>query len=192
MSFIDDPASGRRARVNKENRVSTEAVTRPDSLHETEKGLGFNLNSGLVGLTNSTATPILYLENHEDHPIVIEALAVGLDDLGTHTGSPVITMIRNPTSIDFSAAADMKQNRNFASSTTLKTATLVYKGAVGNTVTGGDDIAIFLQQESGRLFAPINFVLGVGNSVCVTVDAQVTSGTCQVYAALIVYIAEEQ
>jgi hypothetical protein len=188
MATLEDPLTGDRARVNDEFQLSTTAVTETLQLHRTSLGTGYNINTGLISLTNSTATPLIYLKNDELAPITIEAIAIGMDDLGTHTGSPLITLIRNPTSVDFSAAVDMKQNRNFSSSKTLSTGTLVYKGAVGDTVTGGDDIAIFLQQEGGRLFAGIDFVLGVGNSLCITLDAQVTAGTCQAYCALILHV----
>lgn len=191
MAQIQDPRTHVTAFVNKKNRLEVEATTRAESLAAAEDGDAYNINTGIISLTNSTATPLLYLENHEDHELIVEAMAIGIDDLGTHTGTPVVTMIRNPTSIDFSAAVDMKQNRNFSSTRSLKSATLVYKGAVGDTVTGGNDIAIFFQQEAGRLFAPINFIVGVGNSICITLDAQVTAGTASVYCALIVYQHED-
>jgi hypothetical protein len=190
--FIEDPESGRKAKVNIENKLEVDAVNSSEQLHRTELGHGYNINTGLIALTNSTVTPIVYFENHEDHAVVIESIAVGIDDLGTHTGTPVVTLIRNPTSIDFSTAVDMKQNRNFASSSALKSTTLVYKGAAGDTVTGGSNTALFLQQEATRLFANINFVLGVGNSLCITIDAQVTAGTTQVYCALIMYVAKDE
>ena len=191
MAQIQDPRTHRTAYVNKKHRLEVDSTARSEGLAASEGGLSYNINTGLISLTNSTATPILYFENHEDHDVVIEALAVGFDDLGTHTGTPVIRMIRNPTSIDFSTDVDMKQNRNFSSTKQLKDATLAYKGAVGDTVTGGDEIAMFFQQEGGRLFASIDFVIGVGNSLCITVDAQVTGGTCQVYGALIIYLHED-
>jgi hypothetical protein len=191
MSVTRDPRNGDGAYVNKKHRLEVEATTADEALKVAEDGDAYNINTGLIGISNSTVTPLLYFKNQEDHEIVIQAIAIGMDDLGTHTGSPVFTLVRNPISVDFSAAVDMNQNRNFASTKSLKSTTLAYKGAAGDTVTGGDAIALFLQQKGGRLFAPINFVVGVGNSLCITGDLQVTGDTCQVYVALVIYAHED-
>ena len=191
MAQIEDPRNHDTAYVNQKHRLEVEATTRTESLASTEDGDAYNINTGLIGLTNSTVTPILYFENHEDFECIVSTVIVGIDDLGTHTGTPVIKIIRNPSSVDFSAAVDMKANRNFSSTKELKSATLVYKGATGDTVTGGTEAALFLQQEAGRLSVPgLDFIVGVGNSLCVTIDAQVTGGTSQVYCALVVYTHE--
>lgn len=190
MAFFEDPASGRRAGVNKDKRVAVTSVQRSEELSVTAKGHGYNINTGYIPLTTSTESGLLYFENNEDHPIVIAAIAAGFDNLGTHVGSPIMTIVRNPTSVSFSTAVDINCNRNFASSNTLKSTTLAYKGAEGATITGGEDCLLIQAGTGGRLFATINLELGIGNSIGVKIDPQVTSGTASIYTALIIYTSE--
>ena len=89
------------------------------------------------------------------------------------------------SSVSFSTAVDMNQNRNFGSSNTLASTTLVYKGAEGATVTGGDDVAIFYQNVGTRGYYAIDFEIPKGNSIAVTIDTQTTSGTTNLYVAAI-------
>lgn len=191
MAFIEDPRNAKRAFINQDNRLEVAATNTGEQLVVTGKGHGYNINTGLIGLTSTSESGVLYFENHEDHEIIVEALAFGLDDLGTHSGKPLITVVRNPSSVSFSTDVDINCNRNFSSSNTLKSTTLAYKGAEGATVTGGEDCLLLHASTGSRLYATINLVLGVGNSLAVKIDPQVTSGTCSLYAALIMYTHED-
>ena len=103
-----------------------------------------------------------------------------------------IKIVRNPTAgtlIDGATAVDMNQNRNFGSNNTLADS-LAYKGAEGNTVTDGDDIIQFYTGAGSRLFASINLVLTKGSSIAVTIDTNTSSGTTNVYAALVLHLKD--
>jgi hypothetical protein len=102
-----------------------------------------------------------------------------------------VTLKRNPTGgtlISGATNVDMNQNRNFGSNIALTAD--VYKGASGNTVTGGNDIAQFYQTGQGRLFASIGFDLPKGSSIAIEIDPNLSSGSVNVYAAIIGYVRD--
>ena len=83
----------------------------------------------------------------------------------------------------------MNQNRKFGSSNTVDATT--YKGKVGGTLTGGDDIAILQATAGGRSFYSINFVIPKGTSLGVKLTANVTSGYANWYCALIGFVKDD-
>lgn len=178
----DGKGTGNTSKV-RGNRLFTHSISEAENLHATEKGDGYNLNTGTIALTSSTESGVMYLKNNEDQDFIVESIAVGIGSAGTVTDSSIITLVRNPTSVSFSAAVDINQNRDFGSNKTLTAD--VFKGAEAATITGGDDLALFYQAAGGRLFAAIDFVLQKGNSLAIKVDTQTSSGTTNVYAAII-------
>jgi hypothetical protein len=186
MSRIQDgKGSGRSAQVDDQNRLRTHAVVEDESLHASEEGNAYNINTGLISI-NGDAT-LLYYKNTGEKDFVIEAVALGSFDGITHSDDPYITLIRNPTGGDLisdgTTTGVMNQNRNFGSSNTLSG--LAYKGKVSGTVTGGDDIAILQATPGGRSFYSIGFVIPKGTSMGVKLTANVTSGSANWYCALI-------
>jgi hypothetical protein len=180
-------------RVDSNGRGHTQTVTETEATHATEVGDGYNINTGTIGLTSTTASGVLYFKNNETKDVIIDAIAIGIGSAGTTTDSAEIKLIKNPTTgtlISSPTNVDMNQNRNHSSSNTLADS-LAYKGAEGNTVTDGTEEALFYQSAGGRLYASIGLVIGKGNSIAITVDTQTTSGTTNVYAALILHLKDE-
>ena len=184
----DGAGTGNRAKVSG-NRVFTHAISETEAIHATEQGDTYNINTGNIGLTSQTESGILYVKNNETKDLIIEAIAVGVDSAGTTGNDSLITLVRNPTSVSFSAAVDMNQNRNFGSSKTLTAD--VYKGAEAATITGGNDIAQFYMDAGSRLFADIGFILTKGDSLALKLDTDTTAGTTNVYAAVVCYLKED-
>jgi hypothetical protein len=159
------------------------------------KGNAYNINTGWVALTTATESAVLYFKNDEspangESAISIDAIAVGIDDEGTTTGMSTVTVIKNPTTgtiIDGASAVAMNVNRNLGSSKTLATSTLAYKGAEGNTFTDGTDFALFGQQPGSRGFYTVDARLERGSSIGVKIDTDTSSGTTNVYVALIIH-----
>ena len=189
MTFINDATgnSGLGAKVGG-NRLFTQSVTETEDAHGTEEGDSYNLNTGLIGLTSSTESTIMYLKNNEDRDLKIDAIAIGVSSAGTTTDSTTVTIVRNPTSVDFSTNADMISNRNFGSSKTLTAD--VFKGVEGSTATGGTDLAMFLVGSGTRMFAAINLILTKGDSIAIQADTQTSSGTTNIYAALVIHLKD--
>lgn len=172
------------------NRLFAHSITEAEAIHSTGNGDAYNLNTGTIALTSSTNSSIMYIQNNESRDLLIEAMAVGVGSAGTTTDVSTVTVKRNVTSVDYSTAIDMNQNRNFGSSKTLSADT--YKGAEGSTSTGGDSIIQFFMGPGTRLFAPINLLLKKGNSLTIEIDTNTSSGTTNVYAAMVCYLKDAE
>lgn len=191
MIIENGAGDGKKAKVDGNNQLKTFGTTTTSIQAASVGGNAYNINTGPIALTSTTASAVLYFKNDEspvsgESRFVVDSIAVGIDSAGTTSGIGEIKIIRNPTGgtiISSASAVDMNQNRNFGSSNTLDS--LVYKGAEGSTATGGDDLALFYQSAGTRGFYAVDLVLEKGSSLAVTVDTQTTSGTTTLYVALI-------
>lgn len=184
MPTIDDgTGKGKAAEVDGRHRLKTRAVSETATQAANDLGDAYNINTGTV--TISATTALIYYKNTGANDFVLDAIALGVG-AGTFDGSLTLTVIRNPTTgtiIDGGAAVDMNQNRNFSSTQSLSAD--IFKGASGNTFTNGADIAQFFTSGQGRLFATVDFVIPQGASFGLRLDPNLTSGSVDVYAALI-------
>ena len=191
MTIIKDGSGkGNTAKVDSSLRMHTLSISKPNSERATAVGDSYNINTGVIGLTSTTASGVLYLKNNETRDLIIEALAVGVDSAGTTTSMTEVTVIRNPTAgtlISGATAVDMNANRNFGSSNALASTSLAYKGAEGDTFTNGTDIALFLQQPGTRGYYAIDMELEKGSSIGIKMDTDTSGGTTNVYVALILH-----
>ena len=188
--LVDGTGTGNKLGINANNAAKTFSTTQTVIQQATSKGNSYNINTGTIGLTSTTASGVFYFKNDEapvngESAFIAEALAVGIDNQGTQVGACIITIVRNPTAVSFSTAVDMNQNRNFGSSNTLASTTLAYKGAEAATITGGNDIAIFYQNVGTRGFYSIDMEIPRGSSIAVKIDTQTTAGTTNLYVAMI-------
>jgi hypothetical protein len=94
-----------------------------------------------------------------------------------------ITILKNPSAVSFSTDVDMNANRNFGSSNTLSS--LVYKGNEAATITGGEEVGVFLQNPGTRGYYTLGFEVPKGASFAVKMDTQTSAGTTEVYLAAI-------
>ncbi len=183
--------TGHLLRVDANNRAHVQAVAVPAEWNANKNGKAYNINSGIINLGTANDTPVLYLKNNEDEDLHINAIAVGLGpSTGGLGGIPKITIVRNPTSVDFNTAADVVSNRNYGSSETLTAD--VYKGADGDTVTGGEDHIIIFQTANGRLFAPIDEIIPKGSKIVVKIDPQDSNTSMDVYVAFICHLDDAE
>jgi hypothetical protein len=181
--IITDGLTHNTMRVDNTNKAEVHSVQESEIDEATENGDSYNINTGNIGLTSQTESAIMYFKNNEDRDFSVDSLALGIDSSGTTGNDSIITIVRNPTSVNFSNAVDMNANRNFGSSKILTAD--VYKGVEGSTITGGNDIAQFYADAGSRLYASIGFVLTKGDSIAIKIDTDTTSGTTNVYAAII-------
>lgn len=189
MNIDDGKGTGSQARVDGNNRLHTQSVTEPEAIHALELGDSYNINTGLISIT-ADAT-LMYIQNNEDKELVIEAIALGSFEGITHSDDPYITIVRNPTGGDLITdltPVSMNQNRNFGSSKSLDAN--VYKGKVGGTLTGGNDVAILQATPGGRSFYTINMLLPKGTSIAIKLTANVTSGSANWYSAVICHLKD--
>ena len=197
MSTIDNGGAGVKVgmHVDTNEQAHVFAVTEDEQRQAAEKGNEYNINTGSIAFsTNSTArTTLLYFKNDEDSDYIVTAIALGLGTRSaTVSDAANVFIVRNPltgTTITNANAVDMESNSNFGSTNTLKSTTLVYKGADGEGVTSGGTDHALLYMTDGRLFAHLNLELPKGSSVAIEFDGN-TSGTFNVYAALIGYLKD--
>lgn len=191
MAKIEDGTGlGFQTRVDENNRLHVHAVNVTEVVHAAEQGLAYNLNTGVIAGVTGNAT-LVYLKNNETRDFVISAIAVGNDGGATYNTRPLITVVRNPTGGDLisdQTPVDMNQNRDFGSSRALSAD--VYKGKLGGTLTGGDDIAVLQSTTGGRDFFTLDFVLPEGKSVGLTYTASISAGSAGLYVAFIGYLRD--
>lgn len=183
----NDGAATYKVGATARGQIKAFSVSESEAQEATELGDGYNINTGVIGLTSSTESGVLYFKNGESRRFIVEAIAVGVGSAGTVTDVSQITLVKNPTGgtlISNATAVDINANRSFGSSNTVASS-LAYKGAEGNTVTGGDDALLFFQPAGGCLIADIQLELNPGNSIAVKIDTNTSSGTTNVYAAVI-------
>jgi hypothetical protein len=192
MPIIEDgTGTGKQARVDSNNRLDTHATTIPESRDENLFGNAYNINPGLVTLTNANESAILHFKNQQLTDYVITAVVAGLGPStgGASTSIPVIKVYRNPTGGTITVTptdVDINSNRNYGSSNTLNA--LAYKGAQGATTTGGTEHLLFYQATNGRLFASIEEILPQGATLAVTVTPQTDNTSMTCYVALVGYL----
>lgn len=188
----DGTGNGYLAKVDDHYRLYTYTVSLSEQDDATHEGRSFNVNTGIVTLTNAAETPMLYLKNNETEDLHITAIAVGFGASTGGTGDPcLITMERNPTGgtiVSGATAVDVKTNRNFGSNSTLTAD--AYKGATGLTMTGGTDHAYFYQSPSGRLYAGLSEQLPKGTSIGITITPQSSNTSMACYVALICHLED--
>ncbi len=189
-TLIDGTGSGNLQRVDSDNRAHVFSVTETEAESANTEGNAFNVNTGVITLTDAVDTPILYFKNTDAvQTIHVNAIAIGIgpSTLAVTTLDPlaIITVIRNPITIDFSTAVSINSNRNYGSAATL-TAT-AYKGATGDTMTDGADHLLFFQVGAGRLFATIDEVLPPGSSMGIKINPAPSNDDMKIYAALILH-----
>jgi hypothetical protein len=193
LRIQDGTGAGNVAKVDNKNRLYTNAVTIDEQVWSSEEGDGYNINTGLIALSSASESACLYMKYTGTRYFNITALAVGVGDLGAATDPAFIKMYRNPTGgtiIDNAVTSGIQnQNRNFGA--TGAVSANIYKGVEGDTLTGGDVIASFYQNQNGRLFAGINFILAPQTSIGVSLTPNDDGTGGNTYIALIGYEGTE-
>jgi fermentation-respiration switch protein FrsA (DUF1100 family) len=195
MIIENGVGNGNKAEVDENNQLHTFSITEDEAKAANSIGNEYNINTGTIAFStnSSTRTTILYFKNDEDQDYVATAIAVGLGTRSaTVSDAANIWLVRNPTSgstITNANAVDINSNSNFGSNKSLKSTTLAYKGADGEGATSGGSDHALLYMTDGRLLAGLNMTIPKGSSIAIEIDGN-TSGTFNVYAALIGYVKD--
>lgn len=189
--LVDGTGKGYEAKVDQSNRLWTKSISITEQGQYSLDGYGYNLNTGEISITADTESALAYLKYNGATKIHVDALAVGVGKAASSTDSVKITMIRNPTGgtiVDNAVVGDQNQNRNFGSTRVLLANW--YKGVLGDTLTGGAEIATFYQGHGGRLYAGIDFILESSNTLGLKIQPNSTA-TFNIYLALICHEESE-
>ena len=191
IEIKDSTGSGHGVKVNENHRIFTHSIVEFETESATDIGNSYNINTGLVAYTGTSDSAVIYLKNNQEETLVVSGIAIGMFDISaTTTDKPFLTLIRNPDGGDIISDATpvaFNQNRNFGSSKTLTAD--VFKGKDGGTITGGDNVALFLLNSGARSFFPIDWEIPKGNSIGAKVDLN-TSGGANMYFAFICHLKD--
>lgn len=189
-TILDGTGQGYKVRVDSRNKLKISGVTESEAIFATSSGDGYNLNTGYFSITGDST--LAYIKNNDDKIMVIDAIAIGSrDGTAVYSDDPYITLIKNPTGGDLITDATplaQNQNRNFGSSNVFNGES--YKGKVGGTITGGNEIATLQVSSGNRNFYTVDFFLPKGSSMGVNLIAPITSGASDYYLAFIVYFLD--
>lgn len=168
--IIDGTGSGKRAKVNKLNRLGVDATQESRQSFHNNIGRGWSLESGLITLTSDNESGVFYIKNNGDNDLVIEDLFIVLGNSTGGSGDHLIKIYVNPTGGTLITGASVANINNLRfGEPTLPTA-VYYKGAEGNTLTGQDSICCNIQFPAAGLY-PVDistFILPKGASMGVT------------------------
>lgn len=192
-SFIaDGTGSGTLGQVYSDNKFATRSVNSSEIEDASKDGRAWNFNTGWIS-TVSADSALIYFYNDELQDFFIDNIAVGLKE-SSATEVQGVYLVSNPTGGTLVGAAtevSMKQNRRIGSGNALSTGTLVYKAtASGQTLTGGSDMALFAQNDGGRLFATANIVVPRGQAFGIRLEV-LGSFSDDVYAAIIGHVSKD-
>ena len=194
MIIENGVGNANKARVDDNNQLHVFAVTENEQNNAAEHGNLYNINTGLVSLTGTGDSAVLYFKNAEnaingESNFIITTIVFGLyTRSATVTNAATATLIRNPTAgtiISDANAAPMVSNSNFGSSNTLDS--LIYSATgTGKTLTGGTDHALVLVPEGRTAATSLNIDLAKGAALGINIDLN-TSGGADVYVAIVGY-----
>ena len=184
--IIDGTGTSTMGQVYTDNKFAVRSVSSTENQDAVVDGRAFNVNTGWIS-TVSADSALLYFKNNDPEDYFIDAIAVGLKD-GSATDVQGIYFVVSPTGGTLVSAAtdcDMIQNRRVGSGSFFDDSTLIYKAtASGQTLTGGTDAALFAQNDQGRLFATVDFVVPKGQAIGLRIEV-LGSFSGDIYAALV-------
>jgi len=123
--------------VNSKGEASISGEVGTQSQQAVIDGKGYNINTGSITLTNATESALLYIKNNASDLFIVKEVIAVLSNSTGGSGNGTLRLYRNPTAgtIVTNAVNANIGNRNFGSELTFQG--LYYKGAQGNTITGG-------------------------------------------------------
>ena len=190
----DGTGKGYLAKVDNANRLSTNSVTTSAQEFASANGLAYNLNTGVITLTNATKTPVLYLKNNEDLDLIIDLVLYMTGASTGGSGNILVEVVRNPTSgtiVSGASNVEMNQNRNFGSSRSLSVN--AYKGTTGNTLTDGVKfIESILATATQRVAINVGaIILPKGSSIAIQITPPTGNTSMATEFAISCYLSED-
>lgn len=192
MIINDGKGTGYQAEVDEYNRLQTLSVSLDASQRSAIDGETYNINTGTINLTTANESALLYLKNTGATDLHLTSIGYLLGNSTGGSGDTLMTVKRNPTAgtvVSGATSVDINVNKNFGSTKTLSVN--AYKGAEGNTITGGGDAYYSLLPGVSRSYV-INtgtLVIPQGSSISVSMTPPTgnTSVDVQVFFAITDY-----
>jgi len=164
----DGKGRGYSAEVSPDNHLVTHAYAEGFKEFAVISGDAYNINTGAITLTNDTTTPVLYVENTGDNEFVIPQIIYLLRATTGGAGDCTVNVYKNITGgtiVSGATNVDMKQSRNVGINR-LPSGN-IYKGATGNTRTGGTQILSTLVGTSVKVLIEVgDLIIPKGKNIC--------------------------
>lgn len=154
MSIIirDGSGNGHSAQVDNNHRLHVESVQHNQLFEASSTGDAFNFNTGAITLTTANESAVGYFDYQGDEPFVITEILFILGASTGGSGDGLAKIYRNPTGgtiVSGAVPIEIAANRDFSSSKVVDGN--MYKGAEGNTVTGGSIFAETTRSSFGTV-----------------------------------------
>ncbi|MDO3651309.1 hypothetical protein [Nocardia mangyaensis] len=183
----DGTGTGKNAKVDTDNRLHVDSVSRTTFQQSVIKGNGYNINTGTITLTSDSESAIFYFKYTGDRAIIIKEILVIAGSTTGGSGDATIKVIKNPTTgtiVSTATDVDTSINRDFSSSKVIDGD--IYKGTEAATMTNGSTFAVTTRSA---FTAPITFdaesiILRKSNSIGVKFTPP-TGNTSQVVTVAI-------
>ena len=173
MSTIiqDGTGTGRVAKVDTDNRLSTRSVTETNSYRASINGDHFAIGTGLVNLTDAAEHATYFVKNTDTNDLFIDRFIVNALGAASSTDDfLVLSIYQNPTGMSGGTGNDLIQtNVNFGSSKTPTTTS--EQGQQGASITGGTFSGAFVLKKELSTFIDIRIVLPKDASLGLTITA---------------------
>jgi hypothetical protein len=190
--IVDGTGSGKKVKVDAQNRLHTHSVTEGLVEHASANGNSYNINTGSLALTTANESALLYLKNNSDFDIHIASIGYLMGNSTGGAGDINITVLKNPslgTIVTDESDVAINQNKNVGSSKNL-TAN-AYKGGEGKTFTNGEPLYYSLVAGSARgyVIATGTIVVPKGGSIGINLTPQTgnTAMDVQVFMSVTEY-----
>jgi hypothetical protein len=191
MRIRSGSGNGLVAHVTSDNLLQVQARTESQQDHEIEQGNAYNVNPGVINLSGTTESGLIYLKNTGEDPIVVPAgiyMFASTDASSGYWRFRIVggtglggTLISGGTDIT-------PVNRLMGSSDTL-TATCKY-GAHASTVTGGETKveSILPYTTLGRTVVGVQLEIPKGGEIALLVTAPTGNTSANVMVAIAPYV----
>lgn len=167
MKIMDGTGSGRQAKVDSTNRLSTEAIILSEQLEAAKNGESYQIGSGVVTLTSANESAVLFVENNETKDLILTGVNITSGAMTGSSANVFLAKIYLSGTTLACGTSTSALNNNFGSSDTL-CATIV-AGQEGGTITNGVASGAFYIQNNEFFNTDIAWVLPKGSSVGVSV-----------------------
>lgn len=190
--ILDGTGEGFRAKVDSRGRLFSDSIAREQIEYAILTGNGYNVSTGNITLTSDAESGIGWFQYNGNDTLVIKEILVILGASTGGSGSGVITLLKNPTGgtvISNAIPVAAASNRDFSSSSQLDAN--AYKGAEGNTLTGGEVFAVTSRDASFSgvvAFDAASIILKRGNSIGIKFDPATGNTSQTITVAGTIYI----
>lgn len=193
IGLEDGTGTGSKLKISKQNRAQTDAVTSTTAQKAAEEGRLYQIGAGVVNLTSSNESQVLFLKNDGDSDLEISnvTLSSSLASGGAVADNEVFLaqLYVNPTTIDNSSPAPLINN-NLGSSQQPEGVFLA--GSEGSAVVGGQlgGAAYFEVAKFSRV--NLTWVLPKGSSFSISITPPAGNNSMNVGCFVDIYVRDEE